>query len=60
MRFPRGGEAKVAEASKEIIKAAKKGDLAKLKWLVAMDAALVHANDTGLNALTLRHLERTR
>jgi len=36
----------VAEASKEIIKAAKKGDLAKLKGLVAMDAALVHANDT--------------
>jgi ankyrin repeat protein len=36
----------VAEAGKEVIKAAKKGDLAKLKGLIAIDGALVHANDT--------------
>jgi ankyrin repeat protein len=36
----------VAEPSKEIIRAAKKGDLAKVKGLLATDAELVHANDT--------------
>ncbi len=34
------------EASKEIIKAAKKGDIAKLKSLLAADATLVSACDT--------------
>jgi ankyrin repeat protein len=36
----------VADAGKEIIKAAKKGDLAKVKNLIAMDGALIHAKDT--------------
>lgn len=36
----------MAEASKEIIKAAKAGDLDKLEKLVATDDALVHARDT--------------
>jgi len=36
----------VAEPSKEIIKAAKKGDLAKVKGLIALDAELVQANDS--------------
>lgn len=36
----------MAEPSKEIIKAAKRGDLAKVEGLLATDAALVHANDT--------------
>jgi ankyrin repeat protein len=36
----------MADAGKEIIKAAKKGDLAKLKELLATDAALVYASDT--------------
>ncbi len=36
----------MAEASKEIIRAAKSGDLAKVKGLVATDAALVHAHDS--------------
>jgi ankyrin repeat protein len=36
----------VAEPSKEIIRAARKGDLAKVERLLATDAALVHANDT--------------
>ena len=34
------------EARKEIIRAAKSGDLAKVKSLVATDAGLVHAHDT--------------
>jgi len=36
----------VAEAIKEIIKAAKKGDLATVKALVAMEGSLVDAKDT--------------
>jgi len=36
----------VGEPSKEIIRAAKLGDLAKIKGLLATDAGLVHANDT--------------
>jgi len=36
----------VAEPGKEIIRAAKKGDLAKVKGLLATDPGLVHANDT--------------
>lgn len=36
----------MAEPGKEIISAAKKGDLAKVKGLIAFDSALVHANDT--------------
>ena len=36
----------MAEPSKEIIKAAKKGDLAKVKGLIALDAELVQANDS--------------
>ena len=34
------------EASKEIIRAAKKGDAAKVRGLVATDAGLVHAQDS--------------
>lgn len=34
------------EAGKEIIRAAKNGDLAKVKGLVATDAELIHALDT--------------
>jgi ankyrin repeat protein len=36
----------VAEPRKEIIRAAKSGDLAKVKGLLATDAGLVHAQDT--------------
>lgn len=36
----------MADASKEIIRAAKSGDLAKLKGLLATDAGLVNAHDT--------------
>jgi ankyrin repeat protein len=52
----------MAEASKEIIRAAKSGDLAKVKDLVATDAALVYAHDsdgsTPLHCATWKgHLE---
>jgi ankyrin repeat protein len=36
----------VADANKEIIRAAKSGDLEKVKGLLADDPALVHASDT--------------
>ena len=36
----------MAEPSKEIIRAAKKGDLAKVKGLLTTDAGLVNANDS--------------
>jgi Ankyrin repeats (many copies) len=39
-------EKEVAEPGKEIIRAAKKGDLAKVKGLIELDGALVHAADT--------------
>ncbi|MDQ2920427.1 MAG: ankyrin repeat domain-containing protein [Acidobacteriota bacterium] len=50
------------EAGKEIIRAAKSGDLSKVKGLLATDAALVHAHDadgsTPLHCATWKgHLE---
>ncbi len=36
----------MAEATKEVIKAAKSGNIAKVKELLAADAELVHARDT--------------